>query len=46
VIGELLQNARSDHERYVGEHVAAYLHAIDLSAGPPPPMQKVTTFDT
>jgi hypothetical protein len=45
VMGEILQNPASDHERYVGGHVVPNLHGIDLSAGPPPMMEKVVTID-
>jgi hypothetical protein len=46
VMGEMLQNPSSDHERYVNEHVVPNLHGIDLSAGPPPMMEKVVTIET
>lgn len=45
LMGDLLQNPRSDHERYLGGHVVPELHGIDLSAGPPPPMEKVATIE-
>lgn len=46
LMGDMLQHPRSDHERYVGEHVVPNLHGIDLSAGPPPMMEKVATIET
>jgi hypothetical protein len=46
LMGDMLQNPRSDHERYIGEHVVPNLHGIDLSAGPPPMMEKVATIET
>jgi hypothetical protein len=45
LMADVLQNPRSDHERYVGSHVVPELHGIDLSAGPPPPMEKVATIE-
>lgn len=45
LMGEMLQNPRSDHERYVGGHVVPNLHGIDLSAGPPPMMETVATIE-
>lgn len=46
LMGDMLQNPRSDHERYVGEHVVPTLHGIDLSSGPPPAIEKVATIET
>ena len=46
LMGDMLQNPRSDHERYVGEHVVPILHGIDLSSGPPPAIEKVATIET
>jgi hypothetical protein len=45
LMGDLLHNPRSDHERYVGQHVVPDLHGIDLSAGPPPVTEKVATIE-
>jgi hypothetical protein len=45
LMGDLLQNPRSDHERYVVEHVVPNLHGIDLSSGPPPMMETVSRIE-
>jgi hypothetical protein len=46
LMADMLQNPQSEHERYVGTHVIPDLHGVDLSAGPPPMMQKVATIET
>ena len=46
LMGDLLQNPRSDYERYVGQHVVPNLHGIDLSSGHPPMMEKVLTIES
>lgn len=46
LMGGMLQNPRSDHERYLSSHVIPNLHGVDLSSGPPPVMEKVTTIET
>jgi hypothetical protein len=40
------QNPQSEHERYIVTHVVPDLHGVDLSAGPPPMMEKVATTET
>jgi len=46
LMGQLLQDPQSDHERYVRDHVVPNLHGIDMSAGPPPAMENVVTIET
>jgi hypothetical protein len=46
LMGDMLQNPRSDHERYLAGHVIPDVHGVDLSAGPPPAMEKVATIET
>jgi hypothetical protein len=43
---DMLQNPRSDHERYIGEHVIPKLHGIDTSQPPPPPARQVMEITT
>jgi hypothetical protein len=46
LLGELVQNPQSEHERYIATHVIPDLHGVDPSAGPPPVMQEVATIET
>jgi len=46
LLGDLLQNPQSDHERYIATHVIPDLHGVDPSAGPPPMMQSVATIES
>ncbi len=45
LMGQMLQSPQSEHERYIGEHVVPNLHGIDISAGPPPPMESLATIE-
>jgi hypothetical protein len=46
LLGGVLQNPQSEHERYIATHVIPDLHGVDPSAGPPPLVQKVATIET
>jgi hypothetical protein len=46
LLGELVQNPQSEHERYIATHVIPDLHGVDPSAGPPPAMQEIATIET
>lgn len=46
MLGELVQNPQSDHERYIATYVIPEVHGVDPSAGPPPMVEKVTTIET
>jgi len=45
LMGDMLANPQSDHERYVGSHVIPVIHGVDPTAGPPPEMRKVATIE-
>ena len=45
LLADLLQNPRSEHERYIATHVIPDLHGVDPSAGPPPMMREVATIE-
>lgn len=45
-MGDALSNPQSEHEQYLAEHVVPEIHGVDLSAGPPPPMERVATNET
>lgn len=46
LMADFAQNPQSEHERYIVTHVVPDLHGVDLSAGPPPTMEKVATIET
>ena len=46
LLGGLVQNPQSDHERYLATHVIPELHGVDPGAGPPPTVQKVATIES
>ena len=46
IMGDMLQNPQTDHERYIVEHVIPQIHGVDPSAGPPPMIEKVATIET
>ena len=46
LLGDLVQNPQSEHERYIATNVIPELHGVDPSAGPPPVMAAVATIDT
>lgn len=45
LMGDMLANPLSDHERYIGSHVIPVIHGVDPTAGPPPEMKKVATIE-
>jgi hypothetical protein len=45
LLGDLVQNPQSEHERYIAAYVIPDLHGVDPSAGPPPVMANVATID-
>lgn len=45
LLGDILANPQSDHERYLGSHVIPVIHGVDPTAGPPPEMKKVATIE-
>ena len=44
LMGDMLTNPQSDHERYLGSHVIPVIHGVDPTSGPPPEMKKVATI--
>jgi hypothetical protein len=44
LLGDMLQNPTTDHERYVRDVVVAKMHGIDLTQPPPPPMEMVSSI--
>ena len=46
LIGDMVQNPQSDHERYLATHVIPEIRGVDPTAGPPPAVQKVATIET
>lgn len=46
LLGDMVQNPQSDHERYLATHVIPDIHGVDPTAGPPPRMDKVATIET
>jgi hypothetical protein len=46
LLGDMVQNPQSDHERYLATHVIPEIHGVDPTAGPPPTVQKVATIET
>ena len=46
LLADLVQNPRSEHERYIATHVIPELRRADPTAGPPPTVQKVATIET
>jgi hypothetical protein len=46
LLGDLVQNPQSEHERYIATYVIPDLHGVDPSAGPPPAMTRVATIDS
>ena len=42
-LGSVIDDPRSDHERYLREHVITELHGVDLDQPPPPPAQHVAS---
>lgn len=46
LLGDMVQNPQSDHERYIATHVIPDIHGVDPSAGPPPMVQEVATIET
>ena len=46
LMADLVQNPQSEHERYIATHVIPDIHGADLSAGPPPTVEKVATIET
>ncbi len=45
LLGDVVQNPQSEHEKYIATHVIPNLHGIDPIAGPPPETQKVATIE-
>jgi hypothetical protein len=45
LMGDMIQNPQSEHEKYLATHVIPNLHGVDPTAGPPPPVKKVATID-
>ena len=45
LMADFVQNPQSEHERYIATHVVPDIHGVDLSAGPPPMMEKVATTE-
>jgi hypothetical protein len=46
LLGDMVQNPQSDHERYLATHVIPEIHGVDPAAGPPPTIEKVATIET
>jgi hypothetical protein len=46
LLGDMVQNPQSEHERYLATHVIPDIHGVDPIAGPPPRMEKVATIET
>jgi hypothetical protein len=46
LMADVLQNPRSDHERYIGTHMIPNIHGVDPSDGSAPTIQKVATIET
>jgi hypothetical protein len=46
LLGDMVQNPQSDHERYLATHVIPDIHGVDPTAGPPPAVQKIATIET
>jgi hypothetical protein len=46
VMGNMVQNPQSEHERYLATYVIPDIHGVDPTAGPPPTVQKVATIET
>jgi hypothetical protein len=46
LIGGMVQNPQSEHERYLATYVIPEIHGVDPTAGPPPAVQKVATIET
>jgi hypothetical protein len=46
LMGDMVQNPQSEHERYLATHVIPDIHGVDPTAGPPPTVQKVATIET
>ena len=46
LMGDMVQNPQSEHERYLATHVIPDIHGVDPTAGPPPRMEKVATIET
>jgi hypothetical protein len=46
LLADLVQNPRSEHERYIATHVIPDIHGADPTAGPPPTVQNVATIET
>jgi hypothetical protein len=46
LLGGMVQNPQSEHERYLAGHVIPDIHGVDPTAGPPPVVQKVATIET
>jgi hypothetical protein len=45
LMGDMVQNPQSEHERYLATHVIPDIHGVDPTAGPPPRMEKVATIE-
>ena len=45
LMGQVMGNPQTDHERYIATHVIPVLHGVDLSAGPPPEVKRVATTE-
>jgi hypothetical protein len=46
LMGDMIQNPQSEHERYLTNHVIPNVHGVDPTAGPPPPVRKVATIES
>jgi hypothetical protein len=46
LLGDMVQNPRSDYERYLATHVIPDLHGVDPTAGPPPTVREVATIES
>ena len=45
MMGEVIGNPQSDHERYLATHVIPVLHGVDPTAGPPPDVRRITSIE-
>jgi hypothetical protein len=46
LLGSMLQNPMTDHERYVRDVVLPKVHGVDVTQPPPPPAQLVVSHRT
>lgn len=45
LMGEVLGDPQTEHERYIAEYVIPQIHGIDLSAGPPPVLESFASIE-